>query len=343
MLKRRPFLAGAVAAVITPALGQPHPLPPLPIKPNMLRRGDRVAVIDPSTAIYDPAALERARVIIEALELVPVFTPHTLGRSRELKASVRERLADMHGAFDDHDIKGIFCARGGYGVSEIVSDVDYSLIRRNPKVFVGFSDITLLHLAIRKQANLITFHGRMPALMRFPPYSLDALRRAVCVSEPLGLLSNPKESDPLRPVYPLRTISPGTASGRLIGGNLSMITAAMGTPWEIDTRGAIFLFEEVDEHPYAIARMLLELRQAGKLADAVAIVVGACAGCDTTSDSSPYTLNEVFDSVLGDLKIPVFSGLVLGHTDEQLTVPLAVPARADATACTLSVIEAGVL
>jgi len=325
--------------MVSPAMA---PSRPAPVRPRMLRPGDRVAVVDPSTAVYDPAAVVRARLIVEALGLTPVFAPHMLDRSRELKASVRERIADLHAAFADPGLKGVFCARGGYGASEIVADLDYDLIRRNPKAFVGFSDITLLHLAIQNRAGLVTFHGRMPALTKFPPYSLEALRRAVCAPEPLGRLANPEEPNPLRPVYPLRTITPGAATGRLVGGNLSMITAAMGTPWEIDTRDAIFFFEDVDEQPYAIARMLLELRQAGKLAKAAGVVIGVCAGCDKASDSSPYTLNEVFDQVLGDLKIPVFSGLVLGHTDEQLTVPLGVQARLNATACALTVAEAGV-
>jgi muramoyltetrapeptide carboxypeptidase len=301
-----------------------------------------VAVINLSTAFYDPAALVRARDIIQALGLVPDFSAHILDRSRDYKASIRERLSDLHAAFADPNIKGVFCARGGYGISELVADVDYGLIRRNPKVFVGFSDVTLMHLAIQNRTGLVTFHGRMPALTKFPPYSLEALRRAVCSPNALGTLVNPEEGDPLRPIYPLRTLAPGVATGRLVGGNLSMIAAAMGTPWEIDTRGAIVFVEDVDEHPYTIARMLLQLRQAGKLTQAAGIVVGACANCDQTTDASPYTLNEVFDNVLADLKIPVFSGLALGHTDDQLTVPLGVQARLDATACKLSIVEAGV-
>jgi muramoyltetrapeptide carboxypeptidase len=301
-----------------------------------------VAVVNLSTALYDPAALVRARGVIEALGLIPDFAPHLLNRSRDYRTSARERLIDLHAAFADPNVKGVFCARGGYGVSEIVADVDYDLIRRNPKVFVGFSDVTLMHLAIQNRTGLVTFHGRMPALTKFPPYSLEALRRSVCSPEALGRLINPEEGNPLRPLYPLRTITPGAATGRLVGGNLSMIAAAMGTPWEIDTRGAIFFFEDVDERPYSIARMLLALRQAGKLTQAAGIVVGVCADCDKTSDASPYTLNEVFDDVLNDLKIPVFSGLALGHTDDQLTVPLGVQARLDATACTLTVLEPGV-
>ncbi len=325
-----------------PAPSHPPPMRPPMLRPNMLRPGDRVAVINLSTALYDPAAIVRARSLIEALGLIPDFSAHILDRSRDYKASARERLSDLHTAFSDPNIKGVFCARGGYGISEIVADVDYDLIRRNPKVFVGFSDVTLMHLAIQSRTGLVTFHGRMPALTNFPPYSFEALKRAVCSPEALGRLANPLEASSLRPIYPLRTIAPGMATGRLVGGNLSMIAAAMGTPWEIDTRGAIFVFEDVDEHPYTIARMLLQLRQAGKLAQAAGIVVGACANCDQMTDASPYTLNEVFDHVLADLNIPVFSGLVLGHTDDQLTVPMGVQARLDATACRLTVLEAGV-
>jgi len=330
--------------MLGPAVAQAQSSPARPprVRPPQLRPGDRVAVINLSTALYDPAALVRARDIIQALGLVPDFSAHILDRSRDYKASIRERLSDLHAAFADPNIKGVFCARGGYGISELVADVDYGLIRRNPKVFVGFSDVTLMHLAIQNRTGLVTFHGRMPALTKFPPYSLEALRRAVCSPNALGTLVNPEEGDPLRPIYPLRTLTPGVATGRLVGGNLSMIAAAMGTPWEIDTRGAIVFVEDVDEHPYSIARMLLQLRHAGKFAQAAGIVVGACANCDQTTDASPYTLNEVFDNVLADLNIPVFSGLALGHTDDQLTVPLGVQARLDATACTLSIVEAGV-
>jgi muramoyltetrapeptide carboxypeptidase len=147
----------------------------------------------------------------------------------------------------------------------------------------------------------------------------------------------------LRPAYPLRTIVPGQASGRLVGGNLSMIMAAMGTPWEIDTKGALFMVEDVDEAPYAIARMLWTLRHAGKLQQAAGIVIGACAGCDKLTDASPYGLNEVFDMVLGDLGIPAYSGPALGHTDETLTLPLGVQAHLDASARTLTVLESGVV
>lgn len=349
-MQRRSFLHfGAVAAAgislgatkaasARPALRSPHPL----IKPPALRPGDRVALINPSTAIHDPAAVQRARDVITALGLVPAIPEGLINRPRDLEGSVTQRLREIHEAFKDPSIRAVFCARGGYGVSEIMHGIDYGVIRENPKVFLGFSDITLLHLAIRRQTGLVTFHGRMPGMREFPAFSLEALRRAVFGPGPLGQLSNPSETDPSRPAYPLRTIAGGTACGPLVGGNLSMIIAAMGTPWEIDTRGAILFFEDVDESPYRVARMLLTLEHAGKLRDAAGIVVGHCTRCDGSSDVTPYSLQEVFDQVLGRVGVPVFGGLVLGHTSEQLTVPIGVKARIDADACILSLPEAGV-
>lgn len=312
------------------------------LRPKAVRPGDKAAVINLSTAVYDPLAVERSKAIVQALGLEPVIGDGLLERPRDYAASRKARLEELHGAFADPAIKAVFCLRGGYGISEIVDAVDYGRIARNPKVFLGFSDVTLMHLAIQARTGLVTFHGRMPGLGRFPDYSLAALRKAVMSSEPLGELPIPPAPNPLRPIYPLRTITPGQATGRLVGGNLAMIMAAMGTPWEIDTRGAIFFFEDVEEPPYSMARMLLTLRHAGKLQQCAGIVVGACADCEEPRDVSPYTLNEVFDQVLGDLRIPVFSGLPLGHTDEQLTVPLGVRARMDAAARTLTVLESGV-
>lgn len=340
LLDRRGFLTAAGAATL--ASGAEARAKAGLTKPAALRPGDTVAVVNPSTAIYDPAAAERAAATIEALGLKPMLPPGLLKRPRDWAGSLRHRLDELHGAFADPGVKGVFCARGGYGVSEIVAHVDYGLIGRNPKVFLGFSDITLLHLAIWRRAGLVTFHGRMPSQAKFPAYSLEALRRAVCETAPLGEMRNPPESHALRPAYPLRTITAGVAEGPLVGGNLTMVLAALGTPWDLETRGALLFLEDVDEPPYSVARMLLHLRQAGRLQGVAGIVLGAFASANSQFDVSPYSLNEVFEQVLGDLKVPVFSGLAFGHTDEQLTLPHGVRARVDAGARTLTVLEAGV-
>lgn len=348
-LERRSFLraaglgaAGTAFAAARPSLASSNRREAQRlVKPPMLRPGDRVALINPSTAIHDPAVVLRAKSVFTALDLDMVVADDLLDRPRELAGSVDQRLRELHSAFADPSIRGVFCARGGYGVSELMHGIDYGVIRANPKVFLGFSDITLLHLAIGRETGVVTFHGRMPGMREFPTFALEALRRALFDPEPLAQLANPPEPAPLRPTYPLRTIRGGTATGPLVGGNLSMIMAAMGTPWEIDTRGAIFFFEDVDESPYRMARMLLTLEHVGKLRDAAGIVIGHCSRCDGSSDVTPYSLQEVFDQILGRVGVPVFGGLVLGHTSEQLTVPLGVNAHMDADACTLSLLESG--
>ncbi len=347
-MDRRLFLGvgAAASAASLAAATAPRPATPAPrplTRPRALKPGDRIGVVDLSTPLYDPIIGDRIRSLLAALDLTPVFAPHLLGRSRDIAASRTERVRDLHDMFADPTIHGVFCARGGYGVSEVVANLDYDVIRANPKVFLGFSDITLLHLAIRRRAGLVTFHGHMPGQSAFGPYTLEALRRAVFSPAPLGLLPMPEEPHPLRPQYPVRTLQPGQASGPLVGGNLSLVIAAMGTPWELDTTGAILFLEDVDETAYAIGRMLWQLRHAGKLSAAAGIVIGACVNCEKISESSPYSLNEHLDMVLKDLGVPVLSGLVLGHTDDQLTVPLGVTAALDATRQTLSVLEPGVV
>ena len=348
-MDRRLFLGVGAAASAASLAAATAPTPPAPVaprplvRPRALKPGDRVGVVDLSTPLYDPIIADRIRSLFAALDLVPVMAPHLLGRSREIGASRVERVSDLHDMFADPTIRGVFCARGGYGVSEVVANLDYEVIRAHPKVFLGFSDITLLHLAIRRRAGLVTFHGHMPGQSAFGPFTLEAVRRAVFSPAPLGVLPMPEETHPLRPQYPLRTLHPGVATGPLVGGNLSLVIAAMGTPWELDTTGAILFLEDVDENAYAIGRMLWQLRHAGKLSAAAGIVIGACVDCEKITDSSPYSLNEHLDMVLKDLGVPVLSGLVLGHTEDQLTVPLGVTATLDATRQTLSVLEPGVV
>ncbi|MEJ7713396.1 MAG: LD-carboxypeptidase [Pyrinomonadaceae bacterium] len=247
--------------------------------------------------------------------------------------------------FRDPDVRGVFCIRGGYGSAHLLDRVDYDLIRRNPKVFVGYSDITALHLAIHQHAGLVTFHGPI-ALAGFPEYTERHFRQALFDTAAPGKLSNPPEGETLRPEHTLRKIRGGTATGQIIGGNLTLITAALGTPYEIDTRGRILFLEEIDEEPYSIDRMLTQLRLAGKFRDAVGIVFGECEDCGPRDFKPsmvwPYALGEVLDNLLGELRLPVLSGLTIGHTADQLTLPLGVRATLDADAGTLELHESGV-
>ncbi|MCA1630867.1 MAG: LD-carboxypeptidase [Acidobacteria bacterium] len=316
------------------------------IKPRALRAGDTVGVIAPGTAVPDPERLALVEPTLKFFGLRAKVGRYVAAGSGHVTRSVAERLDDLHAMFRDPEVKAVFCIRGGYGSMQLLDRVDYDLIRRNPKVFVGYSDITALHLAINRHAGLATFHGPI-VLSSFTDYTQRSFRQALFDTRPAGKLTNPQESNQLRPEHPLRTVRTGTATGQLVGGNLSLVAALMGTPHEIETRGRILFIEDVGEEPYRIDRMLTQLRLAGKLDQAAGIVFGECSEC-APNDYKPsfawdYTLGEVLDQILGSTRVPVLSGLTIGHTADQLTLPLGVTATLNADEKTLELKEAGVI
>ncbi|MFN7934517.1 MAG: LD-carboxypeptidase [Bryobacteraceae bacterium] len=313
------------------------------LKPKALREGDTVGLITPSTYVSDPDRILLAERTLRYFNLKPKFGRNVKKKEGYVGGSVQERVADLHDMFSDPAVKAIFCIRGGFGAAHILEAIDYPLIARNPKILLGYSDITALHLAIHRKTGLVTFHGPV-VLSRFSPYTQEHFRKAVFQTKPLGVLTNPPDSDPLRPSHTMRTVRPGKARGPLIGGNLTLISTTLGTPYEIDTKGKILFIEDVDEQPYSVDRMLTHLKLAGKLDAAAGIVFGECADCRPRdykpSFDSTFTTGEVVDRILGKLKIPVFTGLTIGHTDDQLTLPLGVMTTLDADEKRLTIEEA---
>lgn len=303
------------------------------IRPKPLRTGDTVGLITPSTYVSDPDRLALAEHTVRYFGLKPKWGRNVRKQSGYLGGSIAERVDDLHAIFRDPEVNGIFCIRGGYGSAQLLDHIDYALIRSNPKIFLGYSDITALHLAINKKAGLITFHGPV-VLSRFTDYTQKYFRKALFDSVPIGAVTNPPESNTLRPAHTLRTVRPGRASGTLIGGNLTLISTTMGTPYEIETSGRILFMEDIGEEPYRIDRMLTQLKLAGKLDAAAGIIWGECEDCHPNdykpSFQSTLSLGEIVDNILGNLKIPVLSGLTIGHTDDQVTLPEGVMATLDA-------------
>jgi muramoyltetrapeptide carboxypeptidase len=312
-----------------------------PVKARALKSGDVVGLVAPASYTFDLWRLDVAAERVRALGLEPRFGKHVRGRRGFLSGTEAERLEDLHAMFADAPVAAIFCIQGGYGTPRLLDGLDYELIRRHPKILVGYSDITALHLAIGKKTGLVTFHGPN-ALGGWTERSVEHLKKALFVPEALGLLANPEEKDPLNPEHLLRTVAPGSARGPLVGGNLTLISATMGTPYEIDTRGRILLLEDIGEAPYRIDRMLVQLKLAGKLQEAAGIVFGTCTDCGTDKSSFELSLSlsEVLDEILAPLGVPVLAGLLFGHTREKSTVPFGVAAELDAGAKTLTVIEA---
>jgi muramoyltetrapeptide carboxypeptidase len=340
-MTRRSVLAGAAAFSSLQAVSE-HKL----LRPKALRAGDTVGLITPSSYVSDPDRLALAERTASYFGLVPRFGKNVRKRQGYLGGTVEDRVEDLHAMFRDPEVKGVFAIRGGYGASQLLERVDYGLIRTHPKIFLGYSDITALHLAIQKKAGMVTFHGPV-ALARFTPFTQTYFRKALFETEPIGRVTNPPDSDPLRPAHVLRTVHSGKARGPLFGGNLTLISTTMGTPFEIETDGRILFVEDVDEEPYSIDRMLTQLRLAGKLAAAAGVIFGECQNCRPRefhpSYESTLSVGEVVDEILGSLHVPVLSGLTIGHTDDQLTLPLGVMSRLDADQGELIIEEAGVV
>ena len=341
MTGRRQFLVGLGALAAARAEAEAGP-PPALLRPPVLKEGDTVGLITPGTYVSDP---DRLAMVVRTVEYFGLR--HKMGRnvgqrSGYLGGTDQQRLDDLHDMFRDPAVKAVFAIRGGYGSERLLDRIDYGLVRANPKIFLGYSDITCLHLAIHKHAGLVTFHGPM-MISAFTDFTQKWFRRALFSTEPLGLVTNPAEINQLRPVHTLRTVRPGKARGPLVGGNLSLVTRTLGTPYEIDTRGRILFLEDVDEQPYSIDGMLTQLRLAGKLDAAAGIVFGECSDCRPRDFKpgyeSTFSVGEVVDQILGKLSIPVLSGLTIGHTDDQLTLPLGPLASLDADKGELAIEE----
>lgn len=341
MIPRRQFFALSGAALAAGAAPDDRP----PIRPPVLHPGDTVGLITPATYVSDPDSLAKAARTMKYFGLKTKLGKNVGKRYGYLGGTDQERLGDLHEMFRDPEVKAVFAIRGGYGSAHLLDRIDYGLIRRNPKIFIGYSDITAMHLAIQRHAGLVTLHGPM-VLAEFTDFTQAWFRRALFDSRPLGVVTGPPETNQLRPAHTLRTIRPGKARGRLTGGNLTLVSATMGTPYEIETRGRILLLEDTDEQPYSIDRMLTQLRLAGKLESAAGIVFGECHECQPRefkpSFENTLSLGEVLDDILGKLNLPVLSGLTIGHTGDQLTLPLGVMAALDADRGELTVEEPAV-
>ena len=315
------------------------------LKPPALKWGDTIGIVAPASHSALPSALHNGRRSLEALGFRTVTAPHLSDRHGFLAGRDADRLADLQAMFADPEIDGIVCLRGGYGSVRMLPHMAYDAIRAHPKVFVGYSDITALHGAIQRHTGLVTFWGPMVSSDMSPviqPYNRDAFVKAVTGTGPVGEIPHPGD------MPPVQTIGGGRASGPLIGGTLSLLAAAAGTPYEFEYDGAILFFEDVGEEPHRIDRMLTQLLQADRLNRVSGIAIGECAGCGSAPNtpSFPYgnfSIEEVFADRLQPLGIPVIYGLGIGHGSYKATLPLGVRATLDGNARRLTIDESGVL
>lgn len=304
-----------------------------------LKFGDTLGFIGPSGAVRTEGAIERAVEETKRMGFKVKLGESAGQKYGYLSGTDEVRARDINVMFADDEVDAIVCLRGGYGAMRILDKLDYDMIAKHPKIFMGFSDITALHIALLEKCGLATFHGPMAAAnwagKPLDDFSRESMYRALMNAEPAGELANPPE-------YPKQTVNPGVAEGQLVGGNLMLIASSLGTPWEINTKGRIIFIEEIGERTYCVDRMLTQMRLAGKFDDCAGVVFGDFADCPIEYPEFGLTLEEIIRDVVAPCGKPVFTGLRCGHCSPKLTLPLGVKCRMDADACTLTVLESAV-
>jgi muramoyltetrapeptide carboxypeptidase len=302
------------------------------IRPPALKPGARIALVAPAGPLGD-GAVDRAIDRVHAWGFEAVPGEHVRKRHGYLSAMDQERAQDLNAALADDSVDAVWALRGGYGVMRILPSVDWESLARHPRAVIGFSDNTALHLGIQR-LGMTSFHGPHPATNELNDFSRDSLLSALTLTDAPGILPFPADAPGAE------AIAGGTAEGRLVGGNLSLIAATLGTPYAINADGAILFLEEVGEAPYRVDRLLQQLRLAGVLNGVAGIALGAFTEGGDDADSPG--VRDVLADVLGGLGVPVAHGFPFGHVDDNWTLPVGVRARLDADAGTVELLEPAV-
>ncbi|MFS0654422.1 S66 peptidase family protein [Bacillus sp. 179-C3.3 HS] len=299
-------------------------------RPAALRVGDTVGIIAPASP-PDEMKLAKGIEFLESLGLHVKKGQYIDRRYGYLAGRDHERVEEIHRMFRDREVKAIICACGGYGTARLAEAIDYDLIRQNPKIFWGYSDITFLHMAIHQTTGLVTFHG--------PMLSSDVGHKEVhpLTKDTFLQLFSPTTFTYGHHLSPLHTYYPGTVSAEITGGNLALIVTTLGTPFEIDTKGKLLFIEDIDEEPYKIDRMMQHLKSAGKLDDAAGFIIGDFHQCEPKTEAPSLTLEELWETYIVPQKKPALGGFRIGHSSPNFAIPIGATSVLDATKKTLCV------
>jgi muramoyltetrapeptide carboxypeptidase len=351
-MKRRDLLKSLATLPIlaTAAFGKNSVTDKKIIKPKRLKAGETVGLIAPAGYVDDEEFNEAVQNI-ESLGFKVKLGKNVRQRYLFLAGTDKQRVEDIHWAFSDREIKAIWCIRGGYGITRLLPALDFNLIRKNPKIIIGYSDITALLLAIHQNTGLVTFHGP-GASSDFNEYSQNNCLNVLMSptnSYKIELSTNNKLRDDA--AFKTTVITKGKARGKLIGGNLTLISVMNGTPFQLkNPKGKILFLEDVNEPPYKVDRMLTQLRQTIDFRQLAGVAGGIFTGSSsrqtatsTTSQTSETTTIDVLQDRLGDLGIPVIYGLSFGHIREQFTLPLGIEAEFETENATMTFRESGVV
>jgi muramoyltetrapeptide carboxypeptidase len=304
----------------------------MPTKPDRLTYGDTIGIVAPASPPPDLKNIDRSVAVLERLGFKPKLAPNVRRRWGFLAGSDRDRASDIMKMFADRKVKAIICVRGGYGSGRLLPLLDFAAIRANPKIFIGYSDITSLHCAFLVKSNLVSFHG--------PMLNSDFVKRdlpAFTLQSFLKTLMQPSAPGSICDGYRKKSVAilrRGLASGPLMGGNITLLCAALGTPYQPSFKNQILFFEDLDEVPYRFDRMLTQLLNAGHLQQVAGIAIGINAGCKDPkarySREYRQSLEDVFRERLLPLKVPIVAGLPFGHIPLNATLPVGVQVTLDA-------------
>lgn len=343
-LKRRQLLKTFGIAAITsqlPLTTKSNASRPTILKPPRLKAGDTVGLISPAGAIQAKDIEEISRTLT-TLGLKVKLGKHVLERYGYLAGKDVDRAADVNAMFAEKSVQAILTMRGGWGCNRILPLLDYDLIRSHPKILMGFSDVTSLLLAIYAKTGLITFHG-LTGTSTWTPFVINSMQRILFDGEALLLqnpinINDPPEQSPIQ----VETITPGKVKGKLIGGNLSVLAAMIGSSYLPNWKNSILFLEEVREEVYRVDRLLTQLKLAGILNQISGFVLGQCIKCDPEEPDKSLTLIQVLQDQILPLRIPAFYGLRIGHIQSRLMLPIGVEVEIDANAGTLKMLESAV-
>ena len=309
------------------------------LKPRSLRKGDVIGLISPASTPSSSEKIEKSVRYLESLGYRTAVGTHVLDVNGYLAGSDRDRAEDFNAMVRDKHVKAIVALRGGYGTPRILPLLDYRAIRQHPKIIVGYSDLTALQLAVFKKTSLVTFSGPMAAVEMWDgidPYTEEHFWRLVTSPKPVGILANPNDD-------PVAGHNGGTAAGRLLGGNLSLVVSSLATPYSPDYAKALLVLEEIDEAPHRVDRMVTQMFNGGLFKQLSGLVLGRFTDCVPSDPEKPnLTIDQVLADVLQRIQKPALSNLRYGHIPKKLTIPFGVRARLDAEKGRLEISEAAV-
>ena len=347
MPSRRSFLQTASLAPLLslptyPADQSSRP-PNTIIKPARLQPGDTIGLICPAAPAFTREIVEIAQESLKALGFQTKLGPHIYDRYGYLAGRDADRVSDLHAFFDDRSVKAVMAIHGGWGCARLLPLIDYDLIQRNPKILIGYSDITALLLGIYAKTGLVTFHGPVGSAT-FNGFTVDGFRRLLIEAEAPTWRNPTEKGDNLVQTQDrITTLRPGLARGRLVGGNLTVLSHLIGTPYLPDWRNTILFLEDTHEEVYRMDRMLTHLKLAGILNQVAGFVFGKCTDCEPKGGGyGSLTLDDILTEYIVPLDKPAFSGSMIGHIRDKFTIPLGIEAEIDATAGTIRLLEPSV-